>query len=209
MKQLLAAVAALAIAAPALAQPHVTFFADAEGVRRSSRAVFEPNVIRYEPRFDTGGGVGGGINYFFSDRVSFEAKIAALESRLHVRRSGSDYVTVADLGYVQIYPITALLQWHMLEGTAIRPYVGAGLGYVILRNISKKTFGLNGVNFDDPTGLVIDGGIELSLSKRWSVLGDARYTPIETRSNVTFVGASAARVDVKPLVVSGGIAFRF
>ena len=210
MKQILAFLVVAAIAAPAFAQRHVEFFVDAEGVRPGSKAVFEPNVVRYEPRFDTGGGVGGGINWFFSERVSVEVKVAALESRLHLRRSGSDFVTVADLGYAQIYPITALLQWHMLEGTAIRPYIGAGVGYVIMRNISRQTFGLSGVKFDNPTGLVVDGGLELSLSKRWSVLGDARYTPIETRSNVTFVGAgSTARVDVKSLVVSAGIAFRF
>ena len=210
MKQLLAAVALLAFAAPAVAQHHVVFFFDAEGVRRSSKAVFEPNVVRYEPRFDTGGGLGGGINFYFGDRVSIEAKVAALESRLHLRRSGSDFVTVADLGYAQIYPISLLLQWHMSEGTAIRPYIGAGLGYVIVRNISRQTFGLRGVNFDNPTGLVVDGGLELSLSKRWSILGDARYTPMETRSKATFIGASStARVDVKPLIVSAGIAFRF
>ena len=210
MKQLFAAAVLLAIAVPALAQHHVVFFVDAEGVRRSSKAVFEPNVVRYEPRFDTGGGLGGGINFYFGDRVSIETKVAALESHLHLRRSGSDFVTVADLGYAQLYPITALLQWHMSEGTLIRPYIGAGVGYVIVRNISRQTFGLSGVNFDNPTGLVVDGGLELSLSKRWSVLGDARYTPIETRSNVTFVGASStARVDVKPLTVSTGIAFRF
>ena len=210
MKQLLAAAALVAIAAPAFAQHHVVFFVDAEGVRRGNRAVFEPNVVRYEPRFDTGGGLGGGINFFFGERLSLEAKVAALESRLHLRRSGSDFVTVADLGYAQFYPITALLQWHMSEGTAIRPYIGAGIGYVIVRSISRRTFGLSGVNFDNPTGLVVDGGLELSLSKRWSLLGDARYTPIETRSNVTFIGASStARVDVKPLIVSTGIAFRF
>jgi outer membrane protein len=210
MKQVLLFLAVVAIAGPALAQRHVDFFVDAEGVRRSSKATFEPNVVRYEPRFDTGGGLGGGINLFFTDRVSLETKVAAVESRLHLRRSGSDFVTVADLGYAQIYPITALLQWHMLEGTAIRPYIGAGVGYMVVRNISRQTFGLAGVNFDNPTGLVVDGGLELSLSKRWSVLGDARYTPIETRSNATFVGAaSAAKVDVKPLIVSAGIAFRF
>ena len=210
MKQLMAFLAVAAIAAPALGQRNVVFFVDAEGVRPSSKATFEPNVIRYEPRFDNGGGLGGGINFFFGERVSIETKVAGLASRLHVRRSGSDFVTVADLGFAQIYPITALLQWHMLEGTAIRPYVGAGVGYVILRNISKQTSGLGGVNFENPVGLVVDGGLELSLSKRWSVLGDARYTPIESRSRVTFVGTtSTAKVDVKPLTVSAGIAFRF
>ncbi|HSP13694.1 MAG TPA: hypothetical protein VLV78_02950 [Thermoanaerobaculia bacterium] len=38
----------------------------------------------------------------------------------------------------------------------------------------------------------------------------ARDTPIATRSRVTFAGTDrAARIDVKPLVISTGIAFPF
>jgi outer membrane protein W len=211
MKHVVALFFAVATAAPALAQRHVMIFVDSEGVRRSNKIEFQPNVITYEPRFDTGGGVGGGLNFFFGgERVSLETKVAALESRLHLRRTGSDFVTVADLGYAQIYPITAILQWHMLEGTAFRPYIGAGAGYIILRNIKKDTFGLTGVNFGNPVGLVVDGGVELSFSKRWSILADARYTPIESKSHVTFLGVnSEAEIRVRPLIVSAGIGFRF
>jgi outer membrane protein W len=210
MKQLLVCVVAIGLTEPALAQRSVAIFVDAEGVHRSSAVQFEPNRVQYVPRFDNGGGVGGGINFFLSDRVSLEMKVAALASRLHLRRSGSDFVAVADLGYAQIYPITALLQWHMLEHGTFRPYIGAGAGHVILRNIKKRAIGTTGVAFEDPTGFVIDGGVEWSLSKRWSIIGDARYTPIETRSTAQFTGtASRAEIDVKPLVISTGIAFRF
>ncbi len=210
MKHFAALAAVLISAAPVLAQHSVVVFADAEGVHRSSGATFDPNTVKYVPRFDNGGGLGFGLNFFSGERVSLEAKVAVLQSRLHVRRSGSDYVTVADLGYAQIYPVTAVLQWHMLEGTALRPYIGAGAGYVILRDIAKPTSGLGDVKFDNPIGLVVDGGLEISLSKRWSVLGDARYTPIESRSYATFIGTSSkATIHVKPLIVSTGIAFRF
>ncbi len=210
MKHLLACGLVMLIAAPAVAQRRVDLILDAEGVHRSSRSMFEPDSVRYEPRFDNGDGIGGGINFFLSDRVSLEVKVAALQSRLHIRRSGSDFISVGDLGLAQIYPITALLQWHMLDGTGVRPYVGVGAGHVILRNIDKRTAGVSGARFEDPTGLVVDGGLEFSLSRRWSALVDARYTPIETRSRVTFPGTgSSARIDVKPLIVSTGIAFRF
>jgi outer membrane protein W len=210
MKHLIACSIVIAFAVPGSAQRRVDLFVDAEGVHRSGRTVFEPNVVQYEPRFDNGGGIGGGLNLFLSDRVSIEVKVAALKSRLHIRRTGSDFVTVGDLGFAQIDPITALLQWHMLERASLRPYVGIGAGHVILRNIEKRSGGVSGARFKDPTGLVVDGGLEISLSRRWSVLGDARYTPIETHSRVTFLGTgSSAQIDVKPLVVSTGIAFRF
>ena len=210
MHRLLAFVAAVAFAAPLFAQHRVDFIVDVEGVKRTGKTTFEPNTIRYEPRFDTGGGIGFGVNWFFTSRVSLEAKVAALESRLHVRRSSSDFVSVADLGRAQIYPITAILQWHMLDKAAFRPYLGAGAGHVILRNVDKPVFGGNGVAFDDPTGLVVDGGLEVVLSRRWSLLADARYTPIETTARATFGGSGAqVQIDVKPLVVSFGAAAHF
>lgn len=210
MKHLLALAIAIAVAAPAAAQRRVDVILDAEGVHGSNRVTFEPNSVQYEPRFANGGGVGGGINWWASDRVSFEFKVAGLQSQLHVRRTGDDFISVANLGHAQIYPVTALLQWHMLEHGTVRPYLGAGAGHVILRNVNRPVDGVKGVRFKDPTGLVLDGGLELSLSRRWSVLADARYTPIETRARATFPGtSSSAQIAVKPLVVSTGIAFRF
>ena len=59
-------------------------------------------------------------------------------------------------------------------------------------------------------GLVLDGGLEIRLSRRFSVVGDARYTPIETHARATFTGTgTTAQIAVKPLVVSTGIAFHF
>jgi outer membrane protein len=197
---------------PLLAQHRVDFFVDAEGVRRNAQnSDFTPG-IRFEPSFDTGGGVGGGINYFFTDRVSLEAKVSGLASKMRVRVIGSDFVAVADLGYAQFYPISATLQWHLLERGAIRPYIGAGVSHVILRNISKGVgnSGATGISFKDPTGFVVDGGLEFNLGSRFSLFGDARYIPIETDSRATFTGTSAAlKMHVRPLIVSAGLAYHF
>lgn len=208
--RVLAVLAILLAAVPAAAQRRVDLIFDVEGVHGSNQVKFEPNSVQYIPAFDKGGGAGAGVNFFFSERVSLEMKVAVLVSKLRIRRTGSDFVATADLGSAQIYPITAILQWHMLSKGSFRPYLGAGAGHIILRNIEKQAIGIEGVEFDDPTGLVVDGGIEILFSKRWSAYGDARYTPIETQARARFTGTpSRAEIDVKPLVVSFGLAYHF
>jgi outer membrane protein W len=212
MKSLLATVLILFFAAAAAAQKRVEIFFDAEGVRRSgSVADFTPGTTRFEPQFQSGGGVGGGFNFFMSDRVSLEAKVAALATKTRVRIVGSDFIGTADLGWAQLYPISAVLQWHLAEHGAFRPYLGAGVVHTILRNINRQVGeGARGIRFKDPTGLVVDGGLELSLARKWSLLGDARYVPMETSSSVTFPGTSAGlKMHVRPLIVSFGAGYKW
>ena len=201
-----------AVALPALAQRRIDFLVDVEGVRRTGRSTqFSPGTVRYDPDFETGGGIGAGVNVFLSGRVSVEVKAAALRSHLRVRRFGSDFVAVADLGNAQLYPITALVQWHPFEKGSFRPYVGAGAGHIILRNIESTSS--NGdastVRFDDPTGLVLDAGTELIVSKRWSATGDVRYVPMETSARARFAGGASSELNVRPLIVSFGLAYHF
>ena|SRR5437868_12401213 len=211
MKALSATSLLVLLAASAAAQQRVEIFFDAEGVRRSGSTSEFTTGTRFEPQFRTGGGVGGGLNFFFSDRVSLEAKLAALATKVRVRVVGSDFIGTADLGWAQLYPISAVVQWHLLERGAVRPYIGAGAVHTILRNINKQIgAGATGIRFKDPTGLVLDGGLELSLSRKWSLLGDARYVPMETNSRVSFPGtASALNMRVKPLIVSFGAGYKF
>jgi outer membrane protein len=211
MQKLLAAALLALVAMPLAAQRRVDVIFDVEGVRSNSKPKeFTPNETRFEPRFGTGGGLGFGVNWFFSDRVSLETKAAVLESKIKVRTTGSDFIAFADLGRAQIYPITAILQWHLNEHGAIRPYIGAGAGYTILRDIEKSASGFSGVSFDDPIGLVVDGGLEWRLSKKWGLNGDVRYIPIETSSRARFVGTSSSvELDSRPLIASAGIVYHF
>ena len=213
MRKLIALLPLLLLAAPLMAQHRTDFILDVEGAHRTGKnESFTPNTTRFDPRFDNAGGLGVGLNYFLSDRVSVEAKAAALRSNLQVQVSGSDFRAIADLGRAQIYPLSAVLQWHLVEHGSVRPYLGAGVTHVILKNINRQigNTGANGIHFKDPTGLVIDGGLEIKVSPRWSIVGDARYIPVETRSRATFPGTlSASDIRVRPLIISTGLSWRF
>ena len=215
MQLVLKSVTALSLillaAPPLLAQRHLDLIVDAEGVRSDRAVQFEPNVVVYEPRFDDGGGAGLGLNYYFSSRVSLEVKASILTSRLRLRRTGSDFFANADLGRAHIYPLTAVLQWHMLDpGAAIQPYLGVGAGHVIIEDLKKRTLDIAGIEFEDPTGVVVNGGFLIGLSRKLSASVDLRYTPLETQARARFVGTeSVTEIDVKPLVVAVGIVWHF
>lgn len=200
----------LFVAMPSAAQKRVEWIVDAEGVRRTGATTFEPNEMTFVPRFDDGGGAGLGVAWFVTGRVAFEFKAAALASQLTVRRTGSDFITVGDLGYTQIYPISLVVQWHPIDSGSVRPYIGAGVAYVILRDVEKSAGGVTGVAFDDPTGLVVNAGLRIPFSNRWSLNGDVRYVPVETRGRARFAGTDASvEMDVRPLIVGVGLAYSF
>jgi len=211
MYKLTFALLALLLAEPLTAQTRIDFLLDAEGARRTGHNVSFSPGIRFDPQFGTGGGLGAGLNFFLSDRVSLEAKAAALESQLRIRIVGNDFIATANLGKAKIYPISAVLQWHLSEHGTIRPYIGAGVAHVILQNVNRSiSSSATGIHFKDPTGLVVDGGLEFNLSKQFGIFGDARYIPVETKSTATFVGTSSSvKMNVRPLIVSAGLAWRF
>ena len=213
MKRCALLILTLAVALPLAAETHLDLILDLEGVHRAGdtpRVAGESGVF-YQPSFDNGGGVGGGVNWWISGRTSLEVKVAGLATKTKVLVIGEDFVNEADLGTSQIYPIMGVVQWHPFEHGSIRPYIGAGAAYTILRNLEGSN-GIPPVEFGDPWGLVVDGGINVTMSKRWGFIGDARYIPIETHGSVRFgagPGVTATSIKVKPLLVSFGAVYHF
>lgn len=208
MKRLALAVMVI-LAMPVAAESRVGIIVDVEGVRRHEIDPV-PGPVRYEPTFDNGGGLGVGVNWHLSDRFSIEGKVAGLATKMTLRIVGSDFIGNSDLGYAQLYPIMLVAQWHPMEGKSVRPYVGFGLAHIILRNIEESSSNPP-VEFDDPTGVVLNGGIRVPISSRWSFNADARYIPVESQGTVRFLGVNPTRadIDVRPLVIGLGIVYHY
>jgi outer membrane protein W len=209
MKQFVCIIAILACAAPLAAQSRAGIIVDVEGVHRQGINEVSGDVS-YRPEFDNGGGLGVGLNWHLSDRFSIEGKVAALVSEGHLRTVGPDFILNLKLGKTEIYPVTLVAQWHPMEGTALRPYLGIGLAHVILGNIDEDS-GNPPIEFDDPTGIVVNAGLRVPISNKWSLNADARYIPVESQGSIRILGLNPARadIDVRPLVIGFGVVYHY
>jgi len=157
--------------------------------------------------FDAGAGIGVGVLYTFSSRWGVEAKASFAQMDATVRTILSDAVFTLELGEVKAVPLTVVLQWRPLE-REWNPYIGAGGAYMFLAGVevpgSSQTVG-----FDATTGVVLNGGMDVELSKRWLVNLDLKYIPFETASEARSPLGPPGPVRFEPILASAGLRYRF
>lgn len=212
MKRTAVLLFAMVMTLPLAAQRRVDLLVDVEGVYRQSGIDPGDATAIYTPQFETGGGIGAGVNVWMTGRVSLEMKAAVLASEMELRFIDGDAVSVLDVGFVNMIPLSAVVQWHPFEEGAIRPYFGAGVVYVIMQDIEQRELTPR-TEFGGDAGLLLNAGLRIPLSKRFALTADARYVPVETRGSVRFgddeIEGTAGDLDVRPLVVGFGVAYTF
>lgn len=217
LRTILTALALVACASPLLAQQgRFDVLVTGQWVNRiggdDSRQLAPGETFRAE--FETGSGLGFGLNYFFADQWSLEVKGAAFRSGLQLRGQGSDFSYVLDLGGANIFPVTALLQHHFKRRGSWEPYVGAGISYIIVQDVESdrlEQLGVERLEFGEQSGLVAAVGSSFWFADSWAVIGDLRYVPISSEAETRFVGTEPTSSDfeVTPLIVSAGIRYSF
>lgn len=115
------------------------------------------------------------------------------------------------LGEVDIAPLVGTLLWAPFDVRGWKPYVGAGLGYVLV--VEARDGDVSSLEASNGWGLVFQAGCDVALTPRWSAYVDARKLHIDTRVSgvVPALGGPAVEADVTldPLVVSAGVGYRF
>jgi hypothetical protein len=122
-----------------------------------------------------GGAVGGGSRGP-SDRAREDARAV---SEQHVLRLPLFFGFERPHG-IRLGVSLVLAFFLLAPGTAAAPYLRLAVVVPYCVVVVELTWA---------TPSDVDGGLEISLSKRCSILGDARYTPIERTARATFLGA--------------------
>lgn len=140
------------------------------------------------------------LGYRFHDKLGVEL-LAALPFKHDLQVDG-----VTD-GSTKHLPPTLTLQYYPLGGTdaRVQPYLGAGINYT--RFSSEKTAVGASLDLDDSWGAAGQLGVDLLISDHWALNAAAWYIDIDTDAKVN--GEKAGKVEIDPIVVMGGISYRF
>lgn len=112
-------------------------------------------------------------------------------------------------------PPTLSVLYYIDTGTAIKPYVGAGVNYTHFFKEefsgTAKSLGFNDLQLDASFGLSAQVGVDYEFDKNWSVNVSARYIDIGTEATF-MIGdtiAGSSDVDVNPMVYSVMLGYKF
>lgn len=166
---------------------------------------------RLETDFESGAGAGIAVAYFFNDNIALEARGSLIRPEMHVNiRTAQDTVAVIDLGEVNLFPLAAVLQYHIPTSKELRFFVGAGAGYLIVSDIETEGSVLGDrIEFEESLELIVNGGFNWHFDERWALNADARYVPIETDAETLFGSGQIEEFNIEPLIISAGLSYRF
>ena len=157
------------------------------------------------------------ISYFFTNNFAVELLLDFPAS--HDVTGDGSINGIGKIGEVAPLPPALIAQYHFMPQNNIRPYAGAGIGYVFFLN--EETTGTltgvvpgatsSGLDVDDTFYTVIQAGVDFDINKNWFFNIDAKYMFINSTAVVQFDGVDTAKVDfdLDPLVLGIGAGYRF
>lgn len=141
------------------------------------------------------------LEYFFNDHVSAEL-LCGIATHDVTAANGA-----IDLGQVTHFPPTVTLKYRWTNFGQFEPYVGAGVNFTSF--IDSDPPAGRSVDYDSSVGPALQAGVDYRIDDHWGVNFDVRRIWINT--DVTISGDINATddVDIDPWVVSTSIAYRF
>jgi outer membrane protein W len=161
--------------------------------------------------FDSANGYGAAVNVFWGNHLSTEFAAYVADSDVRVRPVGGGNDINGDL---EIIPITATLQYHLMPEGRFDPYIGGGVAYVLFDNVDN-TSDLNDVfvgdiDFKDDYGFVANAGLSIDLTSKLALNVEGKYVPVDSAATAHLPsGTEKVDISVNPLIFSAGLQFQF
>ena len=124
------------------------------------------------------------------------------ESR-EVELTGSDGLK-ANLGSIEVLPLTALLQFRPALGGRFHPYAGGGVQFTVFW---EKSGALDSTDLTPELGPVLQAGFDYELSAR--TLFNVEFRAARLATDLEADGEKRATINLHPSALAVGIGFRF
>lgn len=154
--------------------------------------------------------LGVSVSYMFHDAWSINL-LAATPYKHDIEAKEAGGSSIASARHL---PPTVTVSWYPLahQGSAFKPYVGAGLNYTFfwdetLNATGKAATGAEKLSLSSSWGLAAQLGFDYSLNDHWGVGAAVYYVDLDT--DVKLDGNKIGSVDIDPLVYRLQLAYRF
>ena len=147
------------------------------------------------------------LTYFFTDNIAAELVFFAYSR--HDVKAKDTAVGDIDLGSLDLLPPTLTAQYHFMPRQTFRPYVGAGLSYVLIPN--EDSGAATAVRYDDGViGFALQAGLDYFFNDHWCLNFDVKKVWVSVDVEVDALGTTVkTSVDVDPWLLGIGVGYRF
>jgi outer membrane protein len=145
------------------------------------------------------------ITYFFDKHWAAELILAVTPHEITHTPTG------LDIGEVWLLPPTLTVQYHFQpDDPDFRPYIGAGVNYTMFFGHDDADPAILDADFDSSVGFALQAGFDIPIDEHWSINVDVKKVWINTDVRLdTTLGPVDADVDINPLIVGVGVAYRW
>lgn len=112
------------------------------------------------------------------------------------------------LGETRYGPVILSAQYHFNSQGSVKPYLGLGVGRVVF--LGKDDGALSDFDIKDRWAPAGQAGVRVKVADGLMLNADVRYVPFSTVAEGALGGAPVrARLKIRPVLASAGIAYRF
>ena len=172
-----------------------------------STSQFESSEIRdaddvFDLEFDEDMGVGLMYNRFWTNSLSTEFAYQRLGADLTVSSQDID----TELGDLDLDILSGTAQLHFARGAFLSPYIGAGVAYISGETGFIDADEIESADLRSEVEFLANAGLNLNLGRSFGIFLDGKYILYEARSDGD---SSDDAVEINPLIIAGGIKWRF
>ncbi|HYC90547.1 MAG TPA: OmpW family outer membrane protein [Thermoanaerobaculia bacterium] len=156
----------------------------------------------FDLEFEEDMGVGVLYNRFWTSSFSTEFAYQRLGADLTISFEDID----EEVGSLDLDILSATGQFHFAKGSMISPYIGGGVAYVSGEVGTIDDDELEDTDLENEIEFLANAGLNVGLGRGFAVFLDGKYILYEARGEGD---TEDDALEVNPLIISGGIKFRF